>query len=175
MYWIANPDNAENYRGGTPFLKQIKHMKNNEAIIKEFLQKMVTQDNRSTAFPIFYVIRTEVEEPAPTDNCEFTKWYWQDETYDSLEEIRQYCEENEYSESEIDEAIREAYEYGIRKRWDKRGMFLTETDAENHLKLNHYHYSHNAHTYVEHAWRAPELTEFLSALINHFEIKKEKI
>ena len=147
-----------------------------ELKIKEFLNKMLNQDNRATAFPFFYVIRTEVEDSAPLENCDETKWYWQDGTYESWDEIEKYCKKDGWTEDEIKKAKLEAVQYGIKKRWEQRGMFLTETDAENHLKLNHYHYSHNAHTYVCHAWRAPELQEFFTNLIEHFKVsKKEKL
>ena len=145
----------------------------NEAVIKTFLQKMVDQDNRATAFPFFYVIRTEVKDPAPLDNCDETMWYVQDSSYSSLDELKQSLKDNGYGKEDVEYIIKEAVEYGIKKRWEKRGMFLTETDAENHLKLNHYHYSSNAHTYVEHAWRAPELSEFFNSLLQHFKIEKE--
>lgn len=36
-------------------------------------------------------------------------------------------------------------------------MFLTEKEAEEHLKRNHYHYSEDAHTYCMCAWRSPEV------------------
>ncbi len=52
--------------------------------IKEFLTKMINQDNRATAFPFYYVIRTEVEDPAPIDNCDKTMWYLQDSSYESF-------------------------------------------------------------------------------------------
>ena len=52
-------------------------------------------------------------------------------------------------------------------------MFLTETDANDHLRRNKHHYSKDAATYVEHAWRAPELEQFLKALLEYFEIRKE--
>lgn len=144
----------------------------NEEIIKTFLTKMKTQNNRGTAQPYFYVIRTEVEDFAPTDNCDEVKYYWNERSYSSMDEIEKYFVENDYSEDYVISARREVLEYGSRKRWDHRGMFLTETDAENHLKLNHYHYSHNAHTYVEHAWRAPELNNFFRALFDYFNINK---
>lgn len=141
--------------------------------IKEFLANMVNQDNRSTAFPHYYVIRTQVEEMAPLDNCDERKWYWQDSTYDSIEEIKKICREDGLTEREIEEATNEAQEFGIRRRWERRGMFLTESDAKAHLKANYYHYSSNAHDYVEHAWRAPELKEFLENLIAYFEVKRD--
>lgn len=140
----------------------------NEEIIKNFLKQIATQDNRGTALPYFYVIRTEVEDSAPLENCDETKVYWNDQSFDSMEDLEKDLTENGYDEEAIKEAMNEACEYGIKKRWDERNMFLTEQDAENHLIANNYHYSHNAHTYVKHAWRAPHLAEFMKALTEHF-------
>jgi hypothetical protein len=142
--------------------------------IKSFLTKMATQDNRGTRALFFYVIRTNVKDSAPLENCDETRIFWNDSDYASMEELKAYLAENEYSEKETADAIRESCEYGIRYRWDEQGMFLTETDALQHLKLNHYHYSHDAHTYVKHAWRAPELEEFFDSLFRHFEIERPK-
>ena len=36
-------------------------------------------------------------------------------------------------------------------------MFLTQKEAEEHLKANDYHYSDDAHTYAMTAWRSPEV------------------
>lgn len=141
-----------------------------ETIIKEFLTKMATQDNRATAAPYFYVIRTKVSDPAPTDNCDRTGWYWNDSTYDTYELLEEAVREAGYDKDEL----ANAQEYGIKDRWEHRGMFLTEDDAETHLKLNHYHYSPDAHTYVDHAWRAPKLTEFFKALNAHFGIEVKR-
>lgn len=144
----------------------------NQTEIKEFLNKMVSQDNRATAMPFFYVIRTEETYHAPIEDCEEKRWYWEGEDYDSWEEIEKQLTEYGSTKEDIKVAKRNAQEYGIKKRWVERGMFLTETDAEGHLKSNHYHYSHNAHTYVKHAWRAPELEKFFLNLFNFFEISK---
>lgn len=133
--------------------------------IQDFLRKMREQDRRGTADPYFYVIRTKITEPAPLENCDESRFYWRDETYESKEEIRETCKECDLVFDVIENEITE---YGIRFRWDKRGMFLTEDDAKAHLRLNHYHYSPDAHTYVEHAWRAPQLERFFKALHAHF-------
>lgn len=143
----------------------------NEQVIKEFLTTMLNQDNRGTAPPFFYVIRSKVFDHAPVDNCDKTKWYWQECTYDSKEAILKSCKEHGYTPAEARKALEEAVEYGVRERWEHKGMFLTEDDAEAHLKANHYHYSPDAHTYVDHAWRAPKLTAFFQALFNHFEVR----
>ena len=145
----------------------------NKKIIKEFLEKMAEQDNRCTAAPYFYVIKTKTTIQAPLDNCDYTRFYWQDSSYDSMDEILEYCKENDFSEEEIEAAEREAHEYGVQEVYEKKGMFLTEEDAENHLKNNQHHYSDDAYTYVNHAWRAPQLTVFFKALFEEFEIDQE--
>lgn len=147
----------------------------NLEVIENFLSKMRNQDNRCTAAPYFYVIRTEVKDWAPLDNCDEVKYYWQDHTYDSIADVKKSCKENGFSKEETQNALREVQEFGIKYRWEHRGMFLTETDAKEHLRLNHYHYSHNAHTYVDHAWRAPELSAFFEALFAHFQIPKGNV
>lgn len=146
----------------------------NLQIIKAFLQKMAEQDNRATASPFYYVIRTKVEEEAPLHNCDKKVLYWNEENFDSLDELIAYLDENGYSDEEIADATLLAGQSGIKYRWVRKGMFLTESDAEAHLQANHYHYSADAHTYVEHAWRAPELTRFVNALMEHFEIEQKR-
>lgn len=43
-------------------------------------------------------------------------------------------------------------------------MFLTQIDAENHLKANYYHYSDDAHTYAMTAWRNPRMETLVKLL-----------
>jgi len=137
---------------------------------------MAKQDNRGTAAPYFYVIRTEIEVYADPDNCDIVRYYDIDcceQTYSSPEECRKELEnEGCYTEEEIVEVVNRLEKYGVRKEWNQKGMFLTEEDAKSHLKLNHYHYSSNAHTYVGHSWRAPELSKFFRSLFTHFEVNR---
>jgi len=143
-----------------------------EKTIRDFLKKIAEQDNRSTRSPYFYVIRSEIRVSAPACNADEIEVYWDGDTYESMEALEEYLEKNEYSENQKDDVLSEAEEYGIRKEWKESGMFLTETDAERHLEANYYHYSKNAHTYVKHSWRAPELKDFIQALFKHFEVDK---
>lgn len=143
-----------------------------ERIIKDFLTEMATQDNRATAFPYFYVIRDKAKVPA-YDGCgEDTEYRWNDETYDSMEELEAYWTENDFTAAEIEEARNDVEEYEYKYEWIQKHMFLTEKDAEDHLRRNHYHYSKDAHTYVDHAWRAPYLEDFLKALFVYFNMPK---
>ena len=43
-------------------------------------------------------------------------------------------------------------------------MFLTQKDAEDHLKANHYHYSDDAHTYAMTAWRSNRVEKLIDIL-----------
>lgn len=147
----------------------------NKQIIIEFLTKMATQDNRSTAYPIFYTIRSSTYEPTAEGCGDKTVWLWDDEEYDSEEELKAAMVEHGIDEDDAmyKTMMREDIQtYDVKKVWKEKGMFLTETDAESHLKLNYYHYSEDAHTYVNHAWRAPELEEFINALYKEFNINE---
>jgi len=157
-----------------------------EDSIKEFLTKMAQQNNRCTAAPYFYVIRTSKKVPAYSGCGEFIEYYDPEdpeEIYDSIEgyitkqkEYQEYDDMLEIEKEEFDIKMEDA-EYELEKvelnyEWEEKGMFLTETDAKNHLESNYYHYSKDAHTYVKHSWRAPELKTFFQDLFEYFEIEK---
>jgi len=133
-------------------------------IIIEFLDEMSKQDNRCTAWPFFYVIRTSKLVPTE-EGCgdeSHTVYY-------STEDDSELTPE-EYDELPEDE--KENYhEHAMQQVWEERGMFLTEKDAELHLKNNHYHYSSDAHTYLKHIWRAPYTERFIKALFDYFEVR----
>jgi len=60
----------------------------------------------------------------------------------------------------------EVYSYSLVPEYTN--CFLTAKAAEEHLKLNHYHYHANADVYLNHAWRNPEaelVSTFLCNLI----------
>ncbi|ANE23387.1 hypothetical protein AAY81_00850 [Denitrobacterium detoxificans] len=43
-------------------------------------------------------------------------------------------------------------------------LFLTYAEAREHLRLNHYHYTKDAHTYAMTAWRSPQVSNLLGLL-----------
>lgn len=154
-------------------------------IIIAFLQKMSTQDNRCTAFPIYYVIRSAewviTEEGYGDDRVTYvakddyedviTEEEWENlpETEDDL------TQEQKDSVEQADQMTQEDYKpFYEKKIWREHRMFLTETDAEWHLKAQAHHYSSDAHTYVKCAADAPELREFLLALFKHFGVEPRK-
>ena len=117
--------------------------------IRSFLEEMAAQDNRATAFPYYYVIRTWCR-----DYCSY---------HDSDHDVECSC---------VEEPSPNIIGHVSGGSWVERGMFLTESDALGHLERNSYHYSNKAHTYVNHAWRATQLKEFLGALFEYFDMDK---
>lgn len=43
-------------------------------------------------------------------------------------------------------------------------MFLTQIDAENHLRANDYHYHEEARTYCMYGWRNPRFERLINIL-----------
>lgn len=152
----------------------MKEVLMSEKIIKEFLTKMSTQDNRATEFPYFYVIRDRIFREAPMNACDEIRFRYEENYYFSRDEIVEDLASYGLEENQLKRELSRIREVGIKFDWKASGMFLTESDAENHLKANQHHYSSEAHTYIEHAWRAPELKEFLLALFSYFEISIEE-
>ena len=148
--------------------------------VKEFITKMNTQDNRSTATPFYYQIR-DYEWVCSYHKGEGDRVniVYDTESYtgETLVEAFSNFIENGYAEDfdrdkedewEIEDYL-DGLEYINGIYWEVRkekftGVFFTETDAKEHLRLNHYHYSSDADTYVNHAWRAPELEQFFKSV-----------
>lgn len=151
-----------------------------EQIICEFLEKMSTQDNRATAFPIYFVIRSSewviTEEGYGDDRVTYVNkgCYEHTITQEEWEKLPEYEEdavENEDGDKLSQENFKAFYE---KKIWVEHRMFLTETDAKWHLEANSHHYSKDAHTYVKCAADAPELKAFLLALFRTYNIPPRK-
>ena len=82
-------------------------------------------------------------------------------------------EPDEETEYDLDEFIKWVNSFGytfdtvnyiIRDKIYPNTMFLTQKEAENHLKQNYYHYSEDAHTYAMTAWRSPDVEKLYMIL-----------
>ena len=151
-----------------------------EQIIREFLEKMSTQDNRCTAFPIYYVIRSAewviTEEGYGDDRVTYVEKDCYENTitqeaWEKLPENEEDAVEDDDGNKFCQDDFRAFYE---KKIWREHRMFLTETDAEWHLKAQSHHYSKDAHTYVKCAADAPELKAFLLALFRTYNVPPRK-
>lgn len=154
-------------------------------LIVDYLTEMTTQNNRITAHPYYYVIRhpeyiqSESSGDDPIGLCDRGKTVYvcTDEpevSYESRADLKaSLIEDSGLTGIEADAAIEGEYDtYELVLIWRESGMFLTESDAEAHLKSNHYHYGQGAHTYVKHAWRAPQMDSFFKALFKYFCVER---
>ena len=88
--------------------------------------------------------------------------YWDDEEFEdniefyNMEDVADWLNENGYDYRVAN--------YRIISKIYPDTMFLTQKEAERHLKANDYHYSEDAHTYAMTSWRNPE-TEKLWKII----------
>lgn len=73
------------------------------------------------------------------------------------EDIANWLEEYGYDELIV-------INYQIVPKIYENTMFLTQIDAENHLKNNHYHYDEDAHTYAMTAWRSSRVEKLIKLL-----------
>lgn len=142
----------------------------NLKIIKDFLTEYKTQYRRGNAMPIYFTIM-DYYTCFVQDRCGEPHLY-EDGEFLSYEH---YCDKHNMSITEEDFMDLPDVVYGfLEERSYERGMFLTESDAEEHLQKNYYHYSRRAHTFIDTAFRASKLEAFLKALIEFFGISGEE-
>ncbi|WP_077623816.1 hypothetical protein [Sediminibacillus massiliensis] len=71
----------------------------------------------------------------------------------ALDWIKEYVDDGAYLVPEVKE------HYVI-----PNTMFLTKEEAKQHIRLNHYHYTKEVHTYAMTAWRAPKMERLMKIL-----------
>jgi len=112
-----------------------------ESALKPIAEKMIGQDNRCTAHPIFHVYQIELRESL---DGEIEKWFnddWDEVEYDENDE--QFKDKHTkvcYTEVSVPVSGH---------------CYFSEKSAQEHINANHYHY-HKPHIYVESAYRNSE-------------------
>lgn len=136
---------------------------------KNLVHEIETQDNRSTRYPILYVIREKVKEYgiAPGYGEDGHEWVKDSESYeweDVVETIREIFQDNEREVTEDD-----AEDYGFCKvyyRYAYRysdNFFFTEKAAQQHLHINGHNLT-NPQDYVIHAFRNEEIESVIEVM-----------
>jgi len=146
--------------------------------LMDLSKEMMTQDNRCTAYPIFYQIRDwkrVYDSELNGSNYILIDRNGDYITIESAEDLMSYLEyrDIEFDKEEI-EGLWEDYqtEFGweLDEYLEDKGLtdlekmsysmepvytnaFLTEKEAQRHLESNDYHYHRDADTYVNHGWR----------------------
>jgi hypothetical protein len=146
--------------------------------------EMTTQDPRGTKMPHMFQIRDWKKQYDWGLNGNTHIWVGDyGEEIETLDEFKEYLENNGI---DIPENIEDIWN----EHWDMEDFleeknivlkqcsyslvpeytnhFLTAKAAEEHLRLNDYHYHKDADVYLNHAWRNPEMemvSEFLCGLV----------
>lgn len=154
--------------------------------LKNLQKEMNTQDNVGQANPRYWVIRdygkiygenlnnADGITVYDADACKtiFEIEYRFFQIQEMTNKVIEALEKDEYDLSEEDrERIANSYDLGslcealeemnftvleYEEYPIEKGFFLTHKAAQEHLRLNHYHYSDAAHTYAHTAWRSCE-------------------
>jgi hypothetical protein len=153
--------------------------------LRDLQLELNTQDDDSQAAPRFWTVgdyrwvecndgneeRYSVYHPNAGESHEINYFLAQvldkeelsNEALEAFKEIG--CEDSAH------EWILEYYEDGASLHPEKKEhlirentMFLTKSEAKQHIKSNHYHYTDEAHTYAMTAWRAPKVERLLKIL-----------
>lgn len=134
--------------------------------LMELSRNINSQNNRATAMPYFFQIRTNERVRVP-EGCGTECWYCDDTTIETQEEIDQTIAD--YLDCEIEKVK-------VMNDWDKdpilekagwkrvnydyeykfQNAFLTEKSCKEHIERNHYHYKDPV-DYLSHAFRNPDL------------------
>lgn len=166
-------------------------MTNEEIEFLQNLQKELNeQSNDSNADPVFWVIGDYRWEPAPLgyedelrvvdgEGIDFTieafiSLLQSEEDSAKMVEDVEYHSDNDRIEQIIDLLHSEDYcglgsdfrLMGVCKKFyiQPDTFFVTKEEAKRHLKLNHYHYTREAHTYAMTAWRSPVVSRLWEVL-----------
>lgn len=170
--------------------------------LRDLAREIKTQDNRATADPYFYVVRTIEHLPAPDGYGERTVWVdFSDDprVYLSKEEFYDDYRHDNYPISELEEAkteeeksaIIQKFEAEREEAWEsleeqeehdvirEANVFFTQRAYEEHMRLNGHNYhwrDEKPYSYVKHAFRNPEikrLLEIIGRFSEHDENRKE--
>ena len=156
----------------------------------ELAKEMTTQDPRATRMPHMFQIRDWKK--VYDWNLNGNHRIWVDRGYgieiSTFEELKEYLEnsETEFDEENLKSLWEEKDKYSFETDLDTwieencsdleqcsysmeavyTNHFLTAKAAEEHLRLNHYHYHKDADVYLNHAWRNPEMDMVSTFLCN---------
>lgn len=142
----------------------------------ELSENINSQDNRGTATPYFFQIKTN-EKRRVAEGCGTECWAYDGSTIETEKEINQAVAD--WLDEDV-ESVKSKSEYekeGILEKagWQRmnydyeekfQNAFLTEKSCKEHIKRNGYHYVEPS-DYLMHAFRNPDLElvfEFLGGL-----------
>ena len=151
-------------------------------MLKEIQNELKTQNNRSTADPIFIVYDWK-RIPSTSDYTNESMFCDSEgKIAENKEELIKFLEENDCC-GKLPEEIRDMDDDDLIEWVTKNGkddvdkvyyiekrvfinVFFTEKAADKFITQNHYHYTKAVHTYVDCLWRNPEMQFIRNSIID---------
>jgi hypothetical protein len=136
--------------------------------MKEIGQRILSQDNRMTADPIF-LVQERIELSCDEGCADAFVWYRKDgdgervddETFEKLEELDSAF----FYEDGEQEFLNEHCKIGIQYRWEYVMCAFTEEGANEYITLNGHRHKGKLRTYVDSLFRCPEMIAIRNYLI----------
>ncbi len=139
----------------------------------ELSKELNTQDNRGTAMPYFFQIKTK-EMVAVPDGCGTECWHYDGSQIETEDEINEAVAEYLGQDIEYVKLISESDKESVLEKagWSKgnydfkenyQNAFFTEKSCKEHIRKNAYHYKEPV-DYLNHAFRNPEMELVLKFL-----------
>jgi hypothetical protein len=113
-------------------MKTIQVSDEDYEFLKDCVNELKTQDNRSTRSPIYTIWKTQKRYGVDKDYTSDIEYIWDGDTFESLEEIIKYLDENEY-DKELLQLLNTIY-YDS----DDSDKVFTEWNDEAKAELNAY-------------------------------------
>lgn len=134
------------------------------AFLIELNRRLKTQDNRATANPYYFTVRCVSETPVPDGFTDDIRYVVDGITPFTEESLKKYCEENELDFEQF--KANKCEKYCVRDSIEFKNFFFTEEGYNEHMELNGHNYSQykEVNSYVDHAFRNPEIEQLLAAI-----------
>jgi hypothetical protein len=130
-------------------------------------ERLKNQDNRATASPYLYVLQEQKRVYADEfDNSDGVEYY-DDHTcssFDTIEEAREYFEENEFED--VDDKVNNLRKSEYKFYWEDVNWFFSKKALDNHVRGNKHRYG-KTRDYVKHCLRNPEMEYVQNTLTNN--------
>lgn len=135
------------------------------AFLAKLAETMVTQDNRCSAAPYYFVVRCVKELAAPVGQTGVVRYFdrQQCESY-TEEELREQCKEN--GEDFDDYVFGSCEKYDLQEVEEFENVFFTFDGYKEHMALYGHNYRHfkSVDSYVKHARMNPEMASLVGAI-----------
>lgn len=135
--------------------------------LSNLMKEINSQNNRLTASPYYFEVQSQEWQVCPEEDDDASEFYFWDCEPISAKELKEMPDEEKMDNFDsldldiITEDMSDPFYQTI--VWVGKGIFLTEKAANDHIRLNNYHY-HNPRTYVKYFWRNPEMDNLFEAI-----------